>query len=176
MITNNATIVSVLPPFNRLGVLPPGEHLCEWAEFVVRFRGTADNGRRRKLIVGLAQMLWILTGAGCRVVIVDGSFVTREKWPRDFDLCYEPQGVNLDLLPEVLRDVSRGRAAQRRRFGGEALPTDLPVEANGRSIREAFAWTRDGHAKGVVRLELDPLDDQVAQFLKESLVSNEQLT
>lgn len=164
---NNATIVYVIPPFTRAGWLPAGEHECEWPEFLIRFSGTPDNGRRRRLIVGLAQVLWLLAQAGCRVVIVDGSFVSRERWPRDFDLCYEAQGVHLELLPPVLLDFSLGRNAQKRRFGGEALPGDFLLEANDRTIRQAFGFTREGAPKGVIRLEPQAIAEQVREFLEE---------
>jgi len=157
----------VIPPFNRAGWLPADEHECEWPEFLVRFGGSPDNGRRRRLIVGLAQVLWFLAQAGCRVVIVDGSFVSRERWPRDFDLCYGANGMRLEALPPVLLDFSAGRSSQKRRFGGEALPADFPFEANGRTIREAFGFTREGVPKGVVRLDLEAVTEGVRKFLEE---------
>jgi len=157
----------VIPPFNRAGLLPAGEHECGWTEFLVHFGGSPDNGRRRRLIVGLAQVLWILAQAGCRVVIVDGSFVSRERWPRDFDLCYEAQGLRLESLPPVLLDFSAGRGAQKQRFGGEALPADFSFEANGRTIREAFGFTREGAPKGVIRLEMEATAEPIREFLQE---------
>jgi len=163
----------VIPPFNRAGLLPTGEHECEWPEFLIRFGGSPDNGRRRRLIVGLAQVLWILAQVGCRVVIVDGSFVSRERWPRDFDLCYEAHGVRLELLPPVLLDFSAGRGAQKRRFGGEALPADFPLEVHGRTIREAFACTREGVSKGVIRLDLEAIGEQVREFLEQLAGENQ---
>ena len=144
-----------------------GEHECEWPEFLVRFGGSPDNGRRRRLVVGLAQVLWLLAQVGCRMVIVDGSFVSRERWPRDFDLCYEAQGVRLELLPLVLLDFSAGRSAQKRRFGGEALPADFPFEANGRTVRQAFGFSREGAPKGVIRLEMEVITEQVREFLEQ---------
>lgn len=126
------------------------------------------------MLLGLAQMLWLLAEGGCRIVLVDGSFVTREKWPRDFDLCYEPQGMHLDRLPPVLLDVTKGRSAQKRRFGGEALPVDFPFEPNGRTVREAFARTREGEIKGLVQLELSLIREQLVQFLEEQRSQGEE--
>lgn len=120
--------------------------------------------------MGLAQLLFLLKEAGCQVALVDGSFVTRERWPQDFDVCYEPQGMVFDQLPPVLRDVTQGRVAQKRRFGGEAMPSDFPFEANGRTVREAFARTREGVAKGLVRLELTVTCHQIVQFLQKQQV------
>ena len=163
----------MIPAFGRDGLLPVGEHPSDWEEFVARFSGTPDNGRRRKLMLGLAQMLFLLNEAECRVVWIDGSFVTRERWPKDFDLCYDPQRMSLDLLSPELRDVSQGRAAQKRRFGGEALAADFPFEANSSTVREAFMRTREGETKGIVRLELTAVRSQLVQFLLDNQLHRE---
>ena len=144
----------MLPPFNRDGVLPPGEHLCEWEEFAARFEGEADNGRRRRLILGLAQMGLLLLEAGCAFIWVDGSFVTRERWPRDFDLCYDFAQVDTALLHPLLADFSGGRWRQKQEFGGEALPHDLPFRPNGETVLEAFKRDRSNNEKGLARLNL----------------------
>ena len=139
----------MIPRFARNGLLPPGEHGCEWPEFAARFEGTADNGRRRKLLWGLAQMLWLLAQAGCRVCYVDGSFVTRERWPRDFDLCYEAVGIDTAKLDAIFLDFRAGRAAQKRRFGGEALPVEFPFDWSGHSVRERVSvGSPDGRGQG----------------------------
>ncbi len=164
---NNAPIVCVLPAFGRNGLLPEGEHLCQWPEFALRFGGTPDNGRRRTQTLGLARMLLLLTEAGCRVAFVDGSFVTRERWPKDFDVCYEEEDMDLDLLHPILKDVSLGRAAQKRFFAGEALPANYPFDRSGRTMREAFARTREGNAKGLVRMELETVQTQMAEWLEQ---------
>lgn len=147
--------------------MPPGEHECEWPEFVTRFEGEADNGRRRRLIEGLARLLVVLADAGCRTVWIDGSFVTREKWPRDFDLCYDPQGMKAQALPSVLRDLSQGRLAQKRVFGGEALPANTSFDWNGQTVREAFARSRSGEKKGLVRLDVVQVRPDCEAFVRE---------
>lgn len=75
--------------------------------------------------------------------------------------------MRLESLPPVLLDFSAGRGAQKRRFGGEALPEDFPLEANGRPIREAFGFTREGAPKGVIRLELEVIAEPIQEFLEE---------
>ncbi len=112
-------------------------------------------------------MLLLLAEAGCRVAFVDGSFVTRERWPKDFDVCYEEEDMDLDLLHPILKDVSLGRAAQKRFFAGEALPSKFSFDRSGRTMREAFARTREGEAKGLVRLELETVQTQVVLWLEQ---------
>ena len=68
---------------------------------------------------GLARLLLDLGAAGCTQASLDGSFVTREKWPGDFDVCYEPQGMDASRLTPELRDFSSrsGTEAPLRRRG-----------------------------------------------------------
>lgn len=158
----------MIPAFKRNGLLPEGEHQCEWPEFALRFGGTPDNGRRRRLILGLARVLVLLGEAGCRVAFVDGSFVSRERYPQDFDVCFQTEGIDNNLLDACFVELSWGRAAQRRQFGGEAFPVDFPFDWSGRTVREAFALTYDGQPKGLIRLELGEITDQIVAWLDET--------
>jgi hypothetical protein len=62
-----------LPEFNDLGYLPPGVYEMSWQEFMQRF---VVNPHRQRLATGLAAALRKLGIAGCRRVIIGGSFVT----------------------------------------------------------------------------------------------------
>ena len=121
----------MLPSFKRSGLLPPGVHDCDWAEFAGRYgeKRLGENPRRARLLRGLAALLLDLHRAGCGIAYVDGSFVTREKWPDDFDVCYSGEGMIGAHLEPVLRDFRAGRAAQKARYGGEALPHDFPFRS-----------------------------------------------
>jgi hypothetical protein len=56
-----------------------------------------------------------LAVAGCRRVLIGGSFVTKKEHPNDFDGCYESFGLDLDILdPLFLEDVE----SQMEVFGG----------------------------------------------------------
>jgi hypothetical protein len=39
-----------------------------------------------------------LKAAGCRTIYIDGSFVTIETKPNDFDACYDRDAVNMAYL------------------------------------------------------------------------------
>ena len=165
---NNGKIFDVIPAFTPESLLPPGEHLCSWTEFVTRFEGTPENGRRRQQMLGLGQMLILLGRAGCLTIFVDGSFVTREKWPRDFDVCYLRESLRGAELDPTLRDVSEGRRAQKTRFGGEAMPADFPISWNGTTILDAFGQDRIiRKAKGLIRLELQPMLEEIELWIEE---------
>lgn len=158
----------MIPAFTREGLLPPGEYSCSWAEFVTRFEGTLDNGRRRQQMLGLGQMLILLGRAGCLTAFVDGSFVTRERWPRDFDVCYLRDGLRGAELDPALRDVSEARRAQKTRFGGEAMPADFPNGRNGTTILDAFGQDRSTRkAKGLIRLEIQSIFEEIELWIEE---------
>ncbi|MBL8234415.1 MAG: hypothetical protein JNL98_38310 [Bryobacterales bacterium] len=89
------------------------------------------------------------------MVYLDGSFVTTKRHPGDFDACWDIQGVDEDMLDPVFWDFSDGRAAQKRRFGGEFFPAQLPEGATGRAFVEFFQVNKlTGARKGIVAVRL----------------------
>lgn len=106
----------------RTGYLPPGVHTARWAEVAERFGG---GERRLRLLVGLRAALTKLAVAGCRSVLLDGSFVTEKRDPGDYDAAWEPEGVDEKRLDPVFRNWSRrGRAKMKSKYGGELFPAD----------------------------------------------------
>src|SRR5260370_11222216 len=101
----------MIPPFDPdTGNLPRGIHDASWDEVKTRFGGTP---RRQRLLEGLEQALRKLAEAGCASVLLDGSFVTAKAEPNDYDGAWEPDGVDPDLLDQVLLDFSNARAAMK---------------------------------------------------------------
>ncbi len=93
--------------------------------------------------------------AGCRLVYLDGSFVTSKEHPFDFDACWDVQNVDDEKLDAVFWDFSQGRAAQKRRFLGEFLPAQLPEGATGRAFLEFIQVNKlTGEPKGVLAIRL----------------------
>lgn len=137
----------MLPPFDpETGRLPEGEHVAPWDEVVERFGWTQ---RRRKLLDGLAEEVEILEAAGCRRLWLNGSFVTAKDEPGDFDVCWDTDGVDLDVLDPVVLDLSNARAAQKERFGGELFP-NVVESGSGLVFAEFFQNERDTGRKGIV--------------------------
>jgi len=86
-------------------------------------------------------------------VYLDGSFVTTKPHPGDVDACWDIQSVDEDVLDAVFWDFSQGRAAQKRRFGGEFFPAQLPERATGRALVEFFEVNKlTGAPKGIVAI------------------------
>ena len=142
----------MLPEFNRDGRLPPGIHWATWQEVQSRF---GFSSRRQRLLGGLRLALAALNRAGCGRVYIDGSFVTVKREPRDYDACWDIDGVNVEALDSVFLDFSRGRTAQKRKYLGEFFPAQMPEGASGRVFLEFFQTDKEtGHSKGIVGLNL----------------------
>lgn len=145
----------MLPPFNEDGNLPPGVHSCTWPEFVAFFGWNAHRGN---LIAGLLKALQSLRDAGCSTVFLDGSFVTAKESPSDFDGCWEATGVNGRVLDPILLTFDQDRFAQKTKYGGELFPAQFIADRRtGRRYLEFFQQDKDGHAKGVVVINLGGL-------------------
>jgi len=139
----------MIAPFKDDGNLPLGIHPATWSEILARF-GT--NDRRRELLRGLIAGLYALKSAGCRIVYIDGSFVTAKQHPGDFDACWETGGVDLQELDPVLMDFSARRKKQKLKFLGEFFPDD-----ESHQFRDFFQGNRDGSVKGIVQIDLEDL-------------------
>jgi hypothetical protein len=142
----------MIPEWLPNGDLPPGVHFATWREIEDRL---SFNARRKRLLAGFRRACEDLRKAGCRLVYLDGSFVTRKEHPGDFDGCWDVQNVDDDKLDPVFWDFSRGRAAQKQRFLGELLPAQLPEGATGRAFMDFFQLNKlTGEPKGIVAIRL----------------------
>ena len=145
--------MSEIPEFDEYGNLPPGVHFCEWEEFVDRF-GT--NFKRQKKLEGLKLAMTQLKEAGCRTIYIDGSFVTVESDPNDFDACYDRDDVDMAYLkvnaPRLFN--YNDRDAQKAEYKGEIFPSDQPVGNYGENSFDFFQKDRLKHNKGIVAIDL----------------------
>jgi hypothetical protein len=140
----------MIPPFDERGNLPPGIHKANWEELEARLGGTPW---RRALLVGLREALESLRAAGCLTAYVDGSFVSADEAPGDFDVCWEPDGVDFSALDPALLDFSAGRLTQKKSFRGELFPADMIAE-RGLRVLDFFQLDRARRAKGVIEIDL----------------------
>jgi hypothetical protein len=109
-----------IPAFNEFGYLPPGIYETSWLEFMKRF---AINPQRRRLATGLAAALRKLGIAGCRRVLIGGSFVTSKEHPNDFDGWDESFGL-------VLSGASWATISLVQLFFLPPSPSQLPPFSN----------------------------------------------
>ena len=145
----------MVPPFDTDGLLPPGVHWAGWDELVDRFGGSPW---RQRLMVGLRAVLDDLKRAGCRVVYLNGSFVTGKSVPNDYDACWEEDGVDPMALHPVLLTFDPGRAAQKAKYMGELFPASIIADTDGLSFFEFFQTDRNtGRPKGIIAIDLGGL-------------------
>ncbi|WP_425305064.1 DUF6932 family protein [Bradyrhizobium erythrophlei] len=134
------------------GYLPAGVHPMDWGSFVVKF---GWNNRRHFLLGGMQRALANLRAAGCAAAIVDGSFVSNKEEPGDYDLAFDPVGVNGSLVDPVLRRHDDQRKAMNAKYFGDVFPWGAVACTTTRLIyREFFQRDRSGVIKGVVLLDV----------------------
>jgi hypothetical protein len=145
----------MIPSFDAAGNLPAGIHLPTWGEFLARF---GCSPYRQRLAGGLLAAITVLHDVGCRRLYVDGSFVTGEVFPNDYDAAWDPSGVDLPLLlarEPVFFDFSNFRAAQKAKFFGEFFPASSPANRAGSTFLEFFQIDKNtGNPKGIIALNL----------------------
>ena len=142
----------MIPEWLTNGDLPPGVHFATWRELEDRL---SFNPRRHRMLAGFRQACDELRKAGCRLVYLDGSFVTSKEHPGDFDACWNVQNMDDAMLDPVFWDFSRGRAAQKQRFLGEFFPAQLPEGATGRAFVDFFRVNKTtGEPKGILAIRL----------------------
>jgi hypothetical protein len=139
----------MIPALYR-GLLPPGIHSGDWKEVEAMF-GTTPW--RLWLLEGLRAALAELARVGCRTAYLDGSFVTNKAVPGDYDLCWDPTGVDLLAIDPVFRDLAAPRAAQKAKYRGDLLPNVIEG-SSGMPFIDFFQIERNtGLAKGIVALD-----------------------
>jgi len=143
----------MVPEFEG-GVLPPGVHQASWREVEERL---GWNARRQSLLVGLKSLLEELAHAGCSRVWLDGSFVTDKPNPGDFDLVWDPDGVDLSKLDQALQDLDPPREAQKGKYRGDILP-NVVERGSGMPFLDFFQQDPvTGQARGIIELQLEGL-------------------
>jgi hypothetical protein len=144
----------MIPPADsRTGYLPVGIHSAPWAELQQRF---AYNAHRVRLMDGLLLALGVLVPAGCREVLLDGSFVTAKTFPGDYDATWSVVGVDVGRLDPVFFDFSNKRIAMKTKYLGEFWPAQWPA-APGRVFSEYFQEDKNGVPKGIIEVDLRSL-------------------
>lgn len=137
-------------------VLPEGIHLVTLEETRDAF---AFNVARRVLFGGFIDAVHNLASAGCATIFLDGSYVTSDPSPHDYDVCWNPIAINRTLLDPVLWHPEY-RDRQKARFLGDFFPSTAITSNTGQTFLEFFQNERhSGAKKGILQigLESDPL-------------------
>jgi len=105
----------VIPSLDPLtGNLPPGQYDAAWDEIVSTY---GYNLRHLVLLQGLRAVLDNLAAARCTRAYLNGSFVTAKTTPGDFDLCFEPVGINQAILDRERTRIRDGTSNDRQNRG-----------------------------------------------------------
>lgn len=133
-------------------VLPQGIHLATLADINARF---ATTPHRTKLFNGFERVVTNLVYAGCSEIYLDGSFVTDAPIPSDFDGCWNPTAVDIQLVDPVLLDFKNNRAAQKQKFYGEMFFSNFASSAAGTLYLDFFQGCKhSGLPKGILQVDL----------------------
>lgn len=132
-------------------VLEPGVHDATLSDIKDRF---ATNERRKVLYEGLLKGCQALKRAGCSVIYLDGSFITAKPTPNDFDVCWDPRGVDTNKLDAVFLDFTDQRRNQKQQYGGEFFPSSATVDGH-QTFVEYFQTDKEtDKRKGIIRIQL----------------------
>ena len=132
--------------------LPIGVHEADWDEFCIRF---ITSLKRIRLKEGMEPMLLHLRDVGCKFVKIDGSFVTSNPDPNDFDGTWDPEGVDVIKLDPAIDDEDKN--AMKEKFKGELYRQDTIEAGSGKPFDEFFQMDRFDNYKGVVKINLGTL-------------------
>jgi len=154
MLTQHYSCV-VIPDFVDIGgpwkVLPPGVHYATLEEVETRF---ASSDHRKRLFAGLKEGVLALRKAGCRKIFLDGSFVTEKAVPYDFDVCWDPMGVDISKVNPVFLDFSDKRKKQRECFKGEFFPATCLADGRHFFFDYFQIDKYTGNAKGIISISV----------------------
>ena len=143
---------AMIPKANDDGLLQEGLHWATWAEVEERF---ATTDWRWTLTDGVKRAAENLKAAGCRILYLDGSYVTTKERPSDFDGCWDTTGVSGQSLDPVLLSFENRRAAQKAKFHGELFPSSAVADELGTTYLDFFQRDKQtGKPKGIIAIDL----------------------
>ncbi len=141
-------------PYNSFGNLEPGMYNMMWEDFKSVF-GSSEY--RQNLIRGMEMAVNGLKAVGCKVIYIDGSFITKKIYPRDFDLCWDEDGVNYELSKTTYRglfDFGFKMQNMKKRYGEDIVQMTNYANERGTSFLNYFQEDKQGREKGIVKISL----------------------
>ena len=113
------------------------------------------NPRRMDQINNALQFFRIFHTCGCQTVFIDGSFVTKKKYPEDIDLCFDMTSVSNEKMEEVFPQFFDPNEIGKIRRN--SLCHIFHFSATDTRLFDLFQYDRDGNFKGFVKLNLKDL-------------------
>lgn len=144
--------------FNKYGYLPEGIHDYTFKELYDDF---SFSPKRKILLNGMKNAIAKLHQAGCKIVYIDGSFISNKLEPNDYDACFEDSPAILKFLrgnyPEFLMFSTD---KQKQKYNGEFLVANWIAKGNVRYVDFFQQIKRSKKKKGIVRIKLENYDKQ----------------
>ena len=130
-------------------LLPPGIYDSTMDEIFTRY---AITPWRLQLFYGLKKGIDHLFSCGCRQVFLDGSYITQKLLPADYEVIWDMQFVDGDMLDPIFLDFSNGRYNQKQKYFGEYFPDTIEA-GSGKPFLDFFQQDKDtGSPKGIIRV------------------------
>ena len=142
----------MIPAFDANGNLPPGIHLATVNEIRKRF---AHNSKRQRLFEGLLKILTLLRSCECKEIYLNGSFITDEPFPNDYDLCWDSAGV---VPTRELKSFLEQKRIRKSKYLGDIF-VRLPQPPFYFDHVVEWQKDRDGKAKGLIKILLEDNHD-----------------
>jgi len=122
-------------------------------EFIKKF---GYNPKRAWLIDGLTLLLDGLEKAGCKLVYIDGSFVTKKEIPGDYDLCWSLNGVDpLRIDSGLLVFTPSVKKNMEIKYRGDIFPAEIPEGGSGKLFINFFQTDKNtGNDKGIIAIKI----------------------
>jgi hypothetical protein len=146
----------MVPVFNKDGALPPGEHEVSLAEFEDAF---VYNDRRREIFTGFLKLINDLRSINCRLVYVDGSYVTDKEEPGDIDVCWhEDEFIDWDRVGrelQILLDLDYPRDWQQLVYNADVFPANVLENDSKKLFKDFFQQHKEtGNPKGIIKIKI----------------------
>lgn len=142
----------MIPEFDSSGNLPAGIYSTTLTEIEMRF---ATNPTRRYLYEKLKQLNEDLKNKiGCKIIYIDGSFVTKRDSPGDIDVCWDNTNVDLDIALSNM-PILWDRQLQKKMYACDIFPAFIHEGVSGKLFLDFFQCDKKtGEAKGILKINL----------------------
>ena len=149
----------MIPKFINIGspwkILPPGVHIATMEEIEICF---ATTNHRKFLFSGFKKAIISLLESGCKSIFLDGSFITAKPIPNDYDVCWDTEDVNIQILNPVFLDFSNNRMEQKKKYYGEFLPAYSLADGEKFFLDFFHIDKYTGKAKGIIKINLENIN------------------
>ena len=148
----------MIPDFLDNGYLPEGIYEATFEEVAERF---GKSKVRKKLLLGMREMVALCKQLGCDIYYLDGSFISNKISPSDYDACWDTTCSDRELvMNKVLYSILNSDSeTQKNEFKGEIYPSFIkaPIVPN-LTILDYFQTCKDADdsnmKKGIIKINL----------------------